>query len=141
VGREVAKKILEWRATDGWSTPQTFTPPALPGIGSRRRRTSRRRLRAGRRCQAVRAAHALLLPAAPSPGAQQPGYADAVNEIKAIGGATSAVRTEEQTLQAQLWASVGYKDNWAGIWNQVGRFMTMRNNLSLIESGAHVRAC
>ena len=37
-------------------------------------------------------------------------YADAVNEIKAIGGATSTVRTAEQTLQARLWASVGYKD-------------------------------
>ena len=32
VGREVAKEILEWRATDGWATPQTFTPPALPGV-------------------------------------------------------------------------------------------------------------
>ena len=32
VGREVAQKILDWRSTDGWSTPQTFTPPALPGV-------------------------------------------------------------------------------------------------------------
>src|SRR6187455_1757615 len=32
VGREVAKKILEWRANDGWSTPQTYTPPAIAGI-------------------------------------------------------------------------------------------------------------
>jgi plasmid stability protein len=32
VGREVAQKILEWRSNDGWSTPQTFTPPALPGV-------------------------------------------------------------------------------------------------------------
>ncbi|HWN47426.1 MAG TPA: vanadium-dependent haloperoxidase, partial [Steroidobacteraceae bacterium] len=61
-------------------------------------------------------------------------YADAVNEIKAIGSATSTVRTAEQTLQARLWASVGYKENWAGIWNQVTRFMTLRNNLRLIES-------
>jgi hypothetical protein len=44
------------------------------------------------------------------------------------------VRTAEQTLQARLWASVGYKENWAGIWNQVTRFMTLRNNLTLIES-------
>src|ERR1044071_4817538 len=32
VGREVANEILEWRASDGWATPQSFTPPALPGI-------------------------------------------------------------------------------------------------------------
>ena len=61
-------------------------------------------------------------------------YADAVNEIKAIGGATSTVRTDEQTLQARLWASVGYKENWGGVWNQVTRFMALSRNLSLIES-------
>src|SRR5262245_8185820 len=32
VGREVAKKILEWRANDGWATPQTYTPSMLPGF-------------------------------------------------------------------------------------------------------------
>src|SRR5688572_3854731 len=32
VGREVAKRILEWRANDGWATPQAFTPAAVPGV-------------------------------------------------------------------------------------------------------------
>ena len=32
VGREVAKQILEWRSTDGWNLPQTFTPAAVPGV-------------------------------------------------------------------------------------------------------------
>jgi len=32
VGREAARRILERRADDGWSVPQTFTPPALPGV-------------------------------------------------------------------------------------------------------------
>ena len=54
--------------------------------------------------------------------------------------ATSTVRTAEQTLQARLWASVGYKENWAGIWNQVTRFMTLRNNLDADRVRAPVRA-
>jgi hypothetical protein len=37
-------------------------------------------------------------------------------------------------LSAKLWASSGYTTNWGGIWNGVARFMTYRNNLSLIES-------
>jgi len=32
VGREAARRILERRAEDGWSVPQSFTPPALPGV-------------------------------------------------------------------------------------------------------------
>jgi hypothetical protein len=135
VGSEVAKRILEWRATDGWATPQTFTPPALPGVWQP---TPPAFAAAG----FVQAGDAkpfglptpyYYLPRRP-PALNSQEYADALNEIKAIGGVTSSVRTAEQTLQARLWASVGYKENWAGIWNQVARFMALRNNLKLIES-------
>jgi hypothetical protein len=44
------------------------------------------------------------------------------------------VRTEEQTLQARLWASVGYKELWSGVWNQVTRFMARDRKLSIVES-------
>lgn len=44
------------------------------------------------------------------------------------------MRTAEQTLQARLWASVGYKNLWSGVWNQVTRFMAQDRKLSLIES-------
>jgi len=135
VGREVAKKILEWRAGDGWATPQTFTPPALPGIWQ----PTPPNFPAAAFVQAGHAKPFALptpyyfLPRRP-PALNSQEYADAVNEIKAIGGTTSTVRTDEQSLSAKLWASVGYKTNWGGAWNQVARFMTLRNNLSLIES-------
>jgi hypothetical protein len=61
-------------------------------------------------------------------------YADALNEIKTLGGATSTLRSEEQTLQARLWASVGYRTNWGGVWNQVARNLATERQLSLIES-------
>jgi hypothetical protein len=135
VGREVAKKIVEWRSTDGWSTPQTFTPPALPGVWQP---TPPAFAAAG----FVQAGDArpfglptpyYYLPRRP-PSLNSQEYADAVNEIKAIGGVTSTVRTAEQTLQARLWASVGYKDLWSGVWNQVTRSMAESRHLSLIES-------
>ena len=135
VGKEVARKILEWRATDGWATPQTFTPPALPGIWQ----PTPPNLPAAAFVQAGDAKPFALptpyyyLPRRP-PALNSQEYADALNEIKAIGGATSTVRTEEQTLSARLWASVGYKENWGGVWNGVARTLSMSRKLSLIES-------
>jgi hypothetical protein len=135
VGREVAKKILEWRTTDGWATPQSFAPPALPGVWQ----PTPPNFPAAAFVQAGDAKPFALptpyyfLPRRP-PALNSQEYADAVNEIKAIGGATSSVRTEEQTLSAKLWASVGYKENWGGVWNGVVRDLTYIKNLSLIES-------
>ena len=135
VGREVAKKVIEWRSTDGWSTPQAFTPPALPGVWQ----PTPPAFAAAGFVQAGDARPFALptpyyyLPRRP-PALNSQEYADAVNEIKAIGGVTSSVRTAEQTLQARLWASVGYKNLWSGVWNQVTRSMATDRNLSLAES-------
>jgi hypothetical protein len=135
VGAAVAKAILEWRANDGWAVPQTFTPPALPGVWQ----PTPPAFAAAGFVQAgdvkpfgLPTPYYYLPRRPPSLNSQE--YADAVNEIKAIGGATSTVRTEEQTLQARLWASVGYKTLWAGAWNQVTRFLATDRKLSLIES-------
>ena len=38
------------------------------------------------------------------------------------------------SLQARLWASVGYKELSGGVWNQVTRFLARDRKLSLIES-------
>ena len=135
VGKEVASKIIEWRTNDGWATPQSYTPPALPGIWQ----PTPPAFAAATFVQAGDVAPFALptpyyyLPRRP-PALNSQEYADAVNEIKTIGGVTSTVRTAEQTLQARLWASVGYKENWGGVWNQVTRFMALSRNLSLIES-------
>jgi len=135
VGKEVAKKILEWRANDGWATPQSYTPSALPGMWrpTPPSNTPAAFAQAGDAKPFALPTPYYFLPRRP-PALDSQEYADAVNEIKAIGGATSSVRTEEQTLSARLWASVGYKTNWGGVWNDVARFMTLRNKLSLIES-------
>jgi hypothetical protein len=135
VGREVAKKILEWRANDGWSLPQTFTPAPLPGTW----RPTPPAFAAAAFVQSVDAMPLGLprpyhfMPRRP-PELDSQEYADGVNEIKAIGGVNSTVRTAEQTLQARLWASVNYKTLWAGVWNQVARNVAAERKLRLIES-------
>ena len=134
MGREVAKRILEWRANDGWATPQTYTPPALPGVWQ----PTPPDFAAAAFVQAGDARPFALptpyyyLPRRP-PALNSQEYADAVNEIKAIGGATSTVRTEEQTLQARLWASVGYKETGAAC-GTASRALWHTKKLSLIES-------
>jgi hypothetical protein len=135
VGREVAKKILEWRANDGWATPQAFTPPALPGVWQPTPPAFAPAafVQAGDARPFGLPTPYYYLPRRP-PSLNSQEYADAVNEIMAIGGTTSAVRTEEQTLQAKLWASVGYKDLWLGVWNQVARNLAADRRLSLLQS-------
>jgi hypothetical protein len=134
-GKEVARLILEWRATDGWNLPQTFTPPAVPGVW----RPTPPAFAPASFVQSVDATPFGLprpyyfMPRRP-PELDSQEYADGVNEIKAIGGATSSVRTAEQTLQARLWASVNYKTQWAGVWNQVTRNVATQEGLPLIDS-------
>ena len=135
VGREVAKCVLEWRATDGWNLPQTFTPAPLPGVW----RPTPPAFAAAGFVQSVDAIPFGLprpyyfMPRRP-PELDSQEYADGVNEIKAIGGVNSTVRTAEQTLQARLWASINYKTLWGGVWNQVARNAAAQRQLSLIES-------
>jgi hypothetical protein len=135
VGRKIAKKILDWRASDGWSMPQTYTPPALPGLWQPTPPAfaAAAFVQAGdARPFGLPTPHYFLPRRPPALNSQE--YADALNEIKAIGGVTSTVRTAEQTLQARLWASVGYQTQWGGVWNQVARSTAEDRKLSLIES-------
>lgn len=135
LGRQVAAKILNWRANDGWAVPQSFTPPALPGVWQPTPPTHAPAafVQAGDSMPFALPSPYYYLPRRP-PELDSQEYADAVNETKAIGGVHSTVRTAEQTLQARLWASVGFKEHWGGIWNSVARNLARDRNLSLIES-------
>lgn len=135
VGKEAAKKIIEWRANDGWATPQTFTPPPLPGVW----RPTPPAFAAAGFVQAGDAKpfglptpYYYLPRRAPELDSQE--YADAVNDIKAIGGVNSTVRTAEQTQLALTWASVNYRQQWSAIWNNVTRDTARARKLDLIET-------
>jgi hypothetical protein len=135
VGIEIAKQILEWRTNDGWAPPKSFTPPALPGVWQ----PTPPAFAAATFVQAGDAKpfglptpHYYLPRRPPELNSQE--YADALNDIKAIGGATSAVRTAEQTQLARAWASVNYRQQWSAIWNNVTRDAARSKGLNLIET-------
>ena len=135
IGREVAKKVLQWRLNDGWETPQSYTPPALPGLWQPTPPNfpTAAFVQAGDSKPLAVPTPYYFMPRRP-PALNSQEYADAVDDIMEIGGVTSAVRTAEQTLQARLWASVGYVTNWGGAWNQVARDLARARKLSIVDS-------
>jgi hypothetical protein len=135
LGKAVANKILIWRANDGWAVPQTFTPAAVPGVW----RPTPPAFAAAGFVQAVDAQpfglprpYYFMPRRPPELGSQE--YADGVNEIKEIGAVNSMVRTAAQTQLARTWASIGYRQQWSAIWNNVARDAARSQRLSLIET-------
>lgn len=56
-------------------------------------------------------------------------YAAELNEVKALGSATSTVRTPTQTYIAKWWQSTPVKS-----WNEVARDLTMRHDLGALHT-------
>jgi hypothetical protein len=116
-GEHVANLILALRSNDGSST---VLPPYFGGTGPGIWRSL---LTATNPDGALPAAFQQIAIETPfrmsSPSQYRPGpppalnsqqYADDVNEIKAIGGTVSAVRTFDQSQTAKLWASTDIAD-------------------------------
>jgi membrane-associated phospholipid phosphatase len=134
VGHEAARQILEWRSTDGSTatvpyTPGTDpgdwqpTPPAfLPALAAQWPGVTPFALTAGSQFR----------PAAP-PALDSAEYADAFNEVKDLGSATSTTRTDEQTQIARFWND-GLGTAFAmGYWNKIAQQVATEQNLSLVQ--------
>jgi hypothetical protein len=122
-GAHVANLILASRGTDGITAS---LPPYFGGTGPGVWRSIATPTSLDGTLPAAFPQLAILTPfALASPSQFRPGpppdltsqqYANDVNEIQAIGGATSSVRTFDQTQTAKLWAAVDVSDE-----NQVAR--------------------
>jgi hypothetical protein len=137
VGRAAALKILEWRLADGFTAVgPAFTPPAIAGLWQP----------TGTPPAPAGVTHA---PAALSftmksntqflprrfPEIDSAAYAEDYNEVKAIGSATSATRTEEQTQTAKLFAAFQITStNIVVMWNTIVRDMVTSRHLTMIEA-------
>jgi hypothetical protein len=136
VGKTVAARILAWRQNDGWNVaPAPYSLPAFPGLyqptppgfGAPQFRQFQ-----------TTEPFALLTPTQyqpvgpPTLTSQE--YADALNEVQAVGSATSSSRTAEQTQLARLFASVISRTIHWGLWNHVARDTARARKLSLIET-------
>jgi hypothetical protein len=122
-GEHVANLILAWRSIDGFADT---LPPYYGGTGPGIWRSLPTATAADGTLPAAFPQLAILTPFAiaepwqfrpgPPPALTSAAYAADVNEIQAIGGAASTVRTPEQTQIAKLWAAVDLSDE-----NQVAR--------------------
>jgi membrane-associated phospholipid phosphatase len=71
----------------------------------------------------------LFLPDGP-PDLVSEAYTDALEEVKAIGGRRSEVRTREQTVLAYFWSDFRFTETPPGHWNAIARDLAVRNELS-----------
>jgi hypothetical protein len=133
-GKTVADDILAWRATDGFAA---VLPPYVPatGVPGRWQPTPGAPAQAPLFRQfatmtpfAISAPDQFLPP--PPPPLRSAQYARDFNEVKALGSATSTVRTPEQTRIAIFWQS----DSAAAIWNRVADDLTEQRDGSLLHN-------
>src|SRR6185503_6588101 len=135
VGQIVAERILAARASDGWNvTPPVYVLPATPG--------NWQPTPTGNAAATFTHYPAVLPFAITSPGQFTPNpppamtsaqYAADLNEVKELGAANSATRTDDQTQVARLWANVGTPTNFLFVWNNVARTVSEVRSLSTVE--------
>jgi len=137
VGEIAAAQMLAARAADGWTV--TLIPPySLPLSPGNWQPAS------PQNAAATFTHYPAVLPFAltsnsqfavpPPPALTSARYGTDFNEVKALGGATSATRTAEQAQIARLWAGVGTPTNPFLTWNNVARYVSIARNLSTVEN-------
>jgi hypothetical protein len=135
IGAAVARAVLESRANDGWDRPPTpYLLPNLPGfyqVTPPQNSTVTFSHYPGVQ-PFVRDRHALLV--APPPALTSAVYTQDFNEVKALGGSTSTVRTQEQTSIAQRWAGIGTSTQFQHVWSNALRDLARRNGLSALDT-------
>jgi hypothetical protein len=139
IGRQVAQAVLEWRTGDGWpaaiSPDPTYVLPPFPGLWQPTPPTNSfatftffPRVRPFAMLTSTQ-----FLPPAP-PTLTSVRYAHDFNETKDLGSATSAVRTPEETLMAQVFAGVNTTIGFFHVWNIVAGAVAEQHGLSLLDT-------
>ncbi|MGH8638456.1 MAG: vanadium-dependent haloperoxidase [Burkholderiales bacterium] len=139
IGRQAAQAVLEWRTGDGWpavvSPDPTYLLPPFPGLW-----------------QPTPPANSFatftffpnVVPFAmltstqflppPPPTLTSARYTHDFNEAKELGSATSAIRTAEQTLMAEVFAGVNTTIGFFHVWNIVAGTVAQQEGLSLLDT-------
>ncbi len=136
VGREVAKRILEWRTNDGWATPAELHAAGDPGhlaadtAGALAGHASCRLAMPGpSRCPLLITTCRAARPSSTARNTRMPSTRSRPSAAPPARCALTSRRCRPSSGPASATRS-----NWGGIWNQVTRFMALSSNLSLIES-------
>jgi hypothetical protein len=138
IGKMTAKAILMNRANDGSGATMTYTPSDQPGFHREDP------LHPGQgfyaplwgACKPFGISTADDFQIAPPPALDSPEYAEAYNEVKALGDKNSTTRTAEQTITGVFW---GY-DGTPGLgtpprmYNQVTRIIATNQKNSVAQN-------
>jgi hypothetical protein len=133
LGTSVATQILALRANDGSMTKVVYsptpgpgvwvpTPPAYaPPIDPQWGQVTPFALTSGSQFQPP-----------PPPAITSPEYAAAYNQVKAIGGTVSTIRTADQTAIAGFWSDqTGHTFDPPGHWNQIAEIVAVQKQSNL----------
>jgi len=144
VGMQAAAAILAWRQNDGYASanpqPPAFLDSTLPGIWRPTASGPYQFSEIGNVDPFGLLTPSQFLPT-PFPQLESTAYAEALNEVKAVGrtpgGPVAPVRTTEETRFAQLFAGVGAFANVTGpfrLWSNVARDLSQQKSLSLVDT-------
>lgn len=139
IGRAAARAVLAWRQNDGW--PATIVPdptyvlPTFPGLWQP---TPPANSFAPFTFFPKVVPFAMLtstqfLPP-PPPTLISARYAADLNETKLLGSSTSAARTPEETVMAQVHAGVNTQIGFFHVWHTVAGTLAESQGLSLVDS-------
>jgi hypothetical protein len=137
VGRKVAAEILAWRANDGWNSAEPgFARPPFPGLWQVTPGSTAASFTRVPNVQPFALLTATQYLPPPPPTLTSARYAADFDEVKAIGSATSPVRTADQTLASRLWAGAPTftRTNLFAVWNNVARDTVVSRGLSLVAT-------
>jgi hypothetical protein len=135
LGAEVARQMLESRDGDGSSTLVTYIPNSEPGQWRRTPPFYRPPLDPHWRYVTLFALpdKEAFVPPPPPPLTSQE-YADAFNEVKAIGRSDSTLRTPEQSQIAVFWSDFSYTAMPPGHWHEIAATIVRNANIPLPDT-------
>lgn len=136
IGAQVARAVLESRANDGWDRqPPPFLLPNLPGFYqvTPPQNATVTFTHYPDVTPFFLPDHLRFRPAQP-PALTSERYAADLNEVKAIGSATSTTRTAEQSSIAQRWAAINTPTQNQFVWNDLIGDVARRMNLSVLDT-------
>lgn len=135
LGKQVADLMLEARQGDGANTQVPYIPSDAPGQWRRTPPFYRPPLDPHWRYVKLFALpdKESFLPPPPPPLTSEQ-YAQDFNEVKAIGGVNSQVRTAEQSQIAVFWSDFSYTAMPPGHWHEIAANIVRSRNTSFEDS-------
>jgi hypothetical protein len=135
MGRTIAQLVIHDRAGDGASTDVPYLVYKEPGQWQRTPPALRPPLAPHWRYVTPFCLPDLesFLPP-PPPALESPEYAEALNQVKAIGGVNSTVRTTEQSLIARYWSDFSYTSMPPGHWHLIADAIARDRHNTLAEN-------